>query len=346
MAMTSTPDWAALERRGRRSRTGFLAAVLAFLTVLTLPLVVPYLWLLVKSFTAQGDAMALPLLWRSAGIAVLGLAAAIALTLASARLPKLAWPALGLLIAGLLAVLIVPHLTLENYRFLWTRDIEGTGARADMMPSIWHAMATSLAFALGQTVIVTVTAAPAAYALSRFAFTGRETALRGLLILHAFPALALTVAVFVQLWIMGLLNSIWGVMLVMSALELPFTIFVLKSFFDAAPWDTEMSAVTDGATRFQAFRMIVLPQVRPGLIAVATFAFLRGWEEYIFVQTLLLDNETLTMSLYLFFVAQDSMGADYGLIAAVGVIYLLPVLVLYIFTQKYITQMNFGGIKG
>lgn len=346
MAMISTPDWAALERRGLLGRFGFLSAVLVFLTVLTLPLVIPYLWLLVKSFTAEGDPMAMSVLWRSAGIAVLGYAGAVGLTLVSGRAPAQAWAVLGLVLAGLLALLVVPHLTLENYRFLWTRDIEATGARSDMMPSIWEAMATSLAFALGQTIIVTVTAAPAAYALSRFAFVGRETALRGLLILHAFPALALTVAVFVQLWFMGLLNSIWGVMLVMSALELPFTIFVLKSFFDAAPWDTEMSAVTDGATRFQAFRMIVLPQVLPGLIAVATFAFLRGWEEYVFVQTLLLDNETLTMSLYLFFVAQDSMGADYGLIAAVGVIYLLPVLVLYIFTQKYITQMNFGGIKG
>ncbi|EGP55125.1 YcjP [Agrobacterium tumefaciens F2] len=54
----------------------------------------------------------------------------------------------------------------------------------------------------------------------------------------------------------------------------------------------------------------------------------------------------MTMSLYLFFVAQDSVGVNYGMIAAVGIIYLLPVLIIYIFTQKYITQMSFGGIKG
>ncbi|MNS98401.1 Inner membrane ABC transporter permease protein YcjP [compost metagenome] len=107
-----------------------------------------------------------------------------------------------------------------------------------------------------------------------------------------------------------------------------------------------MSAVTDGATRFQAFRMVVLPQVRSGLIAVATFTFLRGWEEYVFVQTLLIEKSQMTMSLYLFFVAQDSAGVNYGMIAAVGIIYLLPVLIIYIFTQKYITQMSFGGIKG
>jgi len=107
-----------------------------------------------------------------------------------------------------------------------------------------------------------------------------------------------------------------------------------------------MSAVTDGATRFQAFRMVVLPQVRGGLIAVATFTFLRGWEEYVFVQTLLIEKSQMTMSLYLFFVAQDSVGVNFGMIAAVGVVYLLPVLIIYVFTQKYITQMNIGGIKG
>ncbi len=72
---------------------------------------------------------------------------------------------------------------------------------------------------------------------------------------------------------MGLLNHLFGVVMVMSALELPYAIFVLKGFFDAVPWDIEMSAVTDGATRFQAFRMVVLPQVRSGLIAIATFTF-------------------------------------------------------------------------
>lgn len=342
-------NWPALERRGRLNRIGFISGILLFLTIVSVPVILPYLWLIIKSFTPENDLIGHQVLWRSAGIAAIAYSGAIMLALWPEKLGSPRFFAIGLIgFVGVLTIIyILPWLTLNNYRFLWNRDVENSGVtRLDLMPSVWQAMRTSAIFALAQTVIVTLVAAPAAYALSRFSFAGRENFLRGLLLLHAFPALALTVAMFVQLFYMGLLNNLFGVIMVMSALELPFAIFILKSFFDAVPWDTEMSAVTDGATRFQAFRMVVLPQVKAGLIAVATFTFLRGWEEYVFVKTLLIDSKNLTMSLYLFFVSQDSMGADYGLIAAVGVIYLLPVFILYLFTQKYITQMNFGGIKG
>lgn len=353
--MTSTtpiPNWEHLARRAFWNRTGFMAAIIGFLTVISLPIILPYLWLLAISLTKSGSPESTIVLSRVTGIAALAYVGMIAIAIVARRQANIVYLRLGLagIILLLLAIVVLPLLTLENYRFLWNPDLTGQSERAtsrlNMMPSIWSAMGNSLAFAIAQTVIVTLVAAPAAYALSRFAFVGRESFLRGLLLLHAFPALALTVAIFIQMYWMGLLNSLTGVVMVMSALELPFAIFVLKGFFDAVPWDIEMSAVTDGASRFQAFRMVVLPQVLGGLIAVATFTFLRGWEEYIFVQTLLISKTSLTMSLYLFFVAEDHMGVDYSLIAAVGIIYVLPVLALYIFTQKYLTQMSFGGIKG
>jgi len=102
----------------------------------------------------------------------------------------------------------------------------------------------------------------------------------------------------------------------------------------------------DGATRRQAFRLVVLPQVRVGLIAVAVFAFIRAWEEYIFVRTMLIENKNWVMSLYLFWVSDDIMGVDYGIVAAVCVFYVLPSLLLYVFCQKYLTQMTIGGIRG
>ena len=164
--------------------------------------------------------------------------------------------------------------------------------------------------------------------------------------LHAFPAMTLIIPIFLMLHWIGLLDTILGVMLVLAAIELPFYVFVMKGFFDGVPWDIEMSAMTDGATRRQAFRLVVLPQVRVGLIAVAVFAFIRAWEEYIFVRTFLIENTNWVMSLYLFWVADDVMGVDYGIVAAVAVFYVLPSLLLYVFCQKYLTQMTIGGIKG
>jgi len=133
---------------------------------------------------------------------------------------------------------------------------------------------------------------------------------------------------------------------VVATLELPFSIFIMKGFFDAVPWDIEMSAMTDGASRRQAFFQVVLPQVKVGMLAVGIFAFIKGWEEYVFVRTLLFEKSNWVMSLYLFWVAEDIMGVDYGVVAAVGVFYVMPSVLLYIFCQKFLVQMTIGGIKG
>ncbi len=161
-------------------------------------------------------------------------------------------------------------------------------------------------------VLVVTVSTLAGYYLSRFEFRGRAAYLKGLLVLHAFPAMTLIIPIFLLMYWIGLLDTLTGVILVIVALELPFAIFVMKGFFDAVPWDIEMSAMTDGASRRQAFFMVVLPQVKVGMIAVGVFAFLRGWEEYVFVRTLLFEKANWTMSLYLFWMYEDVMGTDYA----------------------------------
>jgi len=154
------------------------------------------------------------------------------------------------------------------------------------------------------------------------------------------------VPMFLMLYWIGLLDTLLGVILVLVAFELPFAIFIMKGFFDAVPWDIEMSALTDGASRRQAFLRVVLPQVKNGIIAIAVFSFIRGWEEYIFVFTFLIRNTNWTMSLYMYFVRDDMMGVDYGVVSAVGVFYLVPSLLLYAVAQKYLSQITLGGVKG
>jgi inositol-phosphate transport system permease protein len=252
--------------------------------------------------------------------------------------------------AALLVALIGGRLHLANFRFLaradFVEELRSKATSGAQFPSVWKAFFNSLALAVSQTVIILAVASLAGYYISRFAFRGRNAFLQGLLVLHAFPAMTLIIPIFLILYWGHLLDTITGVMLVLATIELPFYVFVLKGFFDAVPWDIEMSAMTDGASRRQAFRLVVLPQVRVGLIAVAVFAFIRAWEEYIFVRTLLIENTNWVMSLYLFWVADDIMGVDYGIVAAVSVFYVLPSLLLYVFCQKYLTQMTIGGIRG
>jgi inositol-phosphate transport system permease protein len=326
--------------------------VLAFLVVVSVPIILPYFWMVVIAFTARTGGVSSDVLWTACAVIVpaVFLYSIVHMMVASRTLRLGAGLVIVVTAGALLADLIGSRLHLDNFRFLthsdFVEELRSKATSGAQFPSVWTAFFNSLALALSQTAIILTVASLAGYYISRFAFRGRNAFLQGLLVLHAFPAMTLIIPIFLMLYWMGLLDTIVGVMLVLAAIELPFYVFVMKGFFDGVPWDIEMSAMTDGATRRQAFRLVVLPQVRVGLIAVGVFAFIRAWEEYIFVRTFLIENKNWVMSLYLFWVSDDVMGVDYGIVAAVAVFYVLPSLLLYVFCQKYLTQMTIGGIKG
>lgn len=345
-------DWFSLARRARTRRVAGQSALLAFLLVVSVPIILPYFWMVVISFTARSGGVSTSVLWTACAVMVPAVLiySAIHLMTRSRRLRAVAGIVLAAITVLLLAALVGGQLHFANYRFLWdpnvVEEIRSKATAGGQFPSVWIAFRNSLALAISQTLIILTVASLAGYYISRFAFRGREAFLQGMLVLHAFPAMTLIIPIFLILHWVGLLDTIAGVMLVLATIELPFYVFVMKGFFDGVPWDIEMSAMTDGATRRQAFRLVVLPQVRVGLIAVAVFAFIRAWEEYIFVRTMLIENTHWVMSLYLFWVSDDIMGVDYGIVAAVSVFYVLPSLLLYVFCQRYLTQMTIGGIRG
>jgi inositol-phosphate transport system permease protein len=349
---TGRPDWSALARRARTRRVAGQSALLAFLLAVSVPIILPYFWMVVISFTARTGGVSNDVLWTTCAVIVPAVLiySVVHLFAPSPRVRAIAAVTLVVGAGALLASLVGGQLHLANYRFLWNpnivEEIRTKATAGGQFPSVWIAFRNSLVLALSQTVIILTVASLAGYYISRFAFRGREAFLQGMLVLHAFPAMTLIIPIFLILHWTHLLDTIAGVMLVLATIELPFYVFVLKGFFDAVPWDIEMSAMTDGATRRQAFRLVVLPQVKVGLIAVAVFAFIRAWEEYIFVRTMLIENTNWVMSLYLFWVSDDIMGVDYGIVAAVSVFYVLPSLLLYVFCQKYLTQMTIGGIRG
>jgi inositol-phosphate transport system permease protein len=348
-------DWDRMVARARWSRRARISAIYAFLIAVSLPVILPYFWLVTIAFSAKTGVAETLVLWRSVLLLVPALLAFWIWSLVARTMRQMAIGSVVIVVAALVPflVLVGPELHLGNFIFLWetnfadvVRSNTGKVTGGVDFPSIWLAFANSLYLASGQTLIVATVASLAGYYLSRFHFPGRGAMLRSLLVLHAFPVLTLIVPLFLILNYAGLLDTLIGVILVLVGLELPFAIFIMKGFFDAVPWDIEMSALTDGASRRQAFVQVVLPQVRNGLIAISVFSFIRGWEEYIFVFTFLIKNTNWTMSLYMFFVRDDVMGADFGVVSAVGVFYLVPSLVMYIAAQKYLMQMSVGGIKG
>ena len=341
--------------RARSLRRTKAIALYAFLIAVSLPIILPYFWLMTIAVSARAGVAETFVLWRSLAVLV-PVVIVFWLTAMLARNRHQLWlglTAIALVAAAAFALLVGPDLHLRNFIFLVEPDFAsvvrsrvGAVHGAIQFPSVWQAFGNSLLIAGSQTVIVLTVASLAAYYLSRFQFPARAAMLRSLLVLHAFPVLTLIVPMFLMLYWIGLLDTLLGVILVLVAFELPFAIFIMKGFFDAVPWDIEMSALTDGASRRQAFLRVVLPQVRNGLLAVAVFTFIRGWEEYIFVFTFLIRNTNWTMSLYMYYVRDDVMGVDYGVVSAVGVFYLVPSLILYLAAQRYLLQMSIGGVKG
>jgi len=351
IARPAAQDWPRLVARARVRRRAVTIFLYAVLILGSLPIVVPYLWLFTVALSGRTGA-GTTVLWLTLAILMPALVAALVLRIAFEDERRRRRFELALAAVTLIALAFVtgPYLHTDNFRFLWITDIanqlkgeSGTGSR---YPSVWTAFGNSLFIALTQMVLVVSVSTMAGYYLSRFDFAGRAGYLKGLLVLHAFPAMTLIIPIFLLTYWVGLLDTLTGVILVVVALELPFAIFVMKGFFDAVPWDIEMSGMVDGASRRQAFFMLILPQVKVGMLAIGVFAFLRGWEEYVFVRTLLFKNTNWTMSLYLFWMNEDVMGTDYAMVSAIGVFYVLPSVVLYTICQKYLTQMSIGGIKG
>ena len=342
-------DWVKLAQRSRLGRRLRLSALSVFLVAVSIPIAVPYIWMVMIAFTARRGMAETGTLWPALVVILVGLGI-YGVAMLWLRRERLAI-VMGVLTAFLLGLILLGQdLHLQNFRFMVNAniidDLDGQGTVGERYPWVWEAFANSLLLASTQTVIVVTVSTLAAYYLSRFSFRGRNTFLQSLLVLQAFPAITLVIPIFLIVFWVGLLNTLYAPILVLTALELPFFIFIMKGFFDAVPWDIEMSAMTDGASRREAFWMVVLPQVRVGMIAIGVFAFIKGWEEYVFVNGLRTGESYWVMSTYLYYVREDVMGVDYGMVAAVAVLYVLPALILYLFCQKYLTQMTLGGVKG
>lgn len=230
--------------------------------------------------------------------------------------------------------------TLANWRFLWDPSV------LQNMPSIWRITLNTLAFALLVTVIEVGIAAATGYALSRLHFPGRKWFLSLTLILHAFPSVTLLIAIFYVLNALKLYDTLLGVILVKASLELPLGTWIMKGFFDNVSWDIEMAALIDGCSRFRTWWQVILPNIKPGIAALSIFSFLSGWSEFLLPYIFLTSFNNWTLSVLIKRLIGDFRFVDYGLLTAVGLFYIIPVLFFFIFTQEYLLNIYTGGVKG
>jgi ABC-type glycerol-3-phosphate transport system permease component len=161
-----------------------------------------------------------------------------------------------------------------------------------------------------------------------------------------FAPIMIIVPFFILMRGYGLTNSHIGLVLSYTTFALPFSMWLLRSFFQSIPLELEEAAMTDGASRPQAVLFVIVPLALPGVIAVSIFAFIVAWNDYIFTRVLITSNELKTLPVGV----SDLVNAtviDWGMILAGGVVITIPALVFFILIQRYlISGWGAGAVKG
>jgi len=204
----------------------------------------------------------------------------------------------------------------------------------------------SVIVSLGTAALVTIIAAAGGYAFSRFRFKGKLLIGFLLLLTQMFPLVMLIAPIFRLMTSIGLADSLTGLIVVYTAFNVPFAVFLMQSFFDGIPKDLEEAAMIDGCTRLMALRRIIFPLTLPGLGATLGFVFTAAWSELLFALMLINSNDQMTFAVGLLtFVSKFSV--DFGQMMAAGVLALLPACLFFAFIQRYLIQgLTAGAVKG
>lgn len=202
----------------------------------------------------------------------------------------------------------------------------------------------SLIVAVLHTAIVVAIASLAAYAYARIRFPGRNVIFAILLSTLFLPGMMFLIPNFVTIHRLGLLDNFAGVLLPSFAAVFP--VFFMRQFFQTIPREMEEAAEIDGASRFQTFAQIVLPLARPAIATLVIIQFLGSWNDFLWPLLVLKNRQLQTLQPGLR-TLQGAYTSEYGLMMAGAVIAALPVLLLYIFLQRYIVQsVATTGLKG
>jgi raffinose/stachyose/melibiose transport system permease protein len=221
----------------------------------------------------------------------------------------------------------------DNYRSILTSS------------SFWRQVGNSALIATLTTVLVVVTGAHAAFALSRIEFRGREGLYTLFTVGLLFPVAVATLPLYVLLERLDLLDSALGVALPQAAFGLPVTIIILRPFMRAVPGELEDAAAIDGCTRLGFFWRVLLPLCRPGLATVSIYAFITSWNAFLLPMLVLTDRDMWTLPLGVSDYASQYT-EDTAPILAFTALSMVPALALFVLAERRIVQGLTGALKG
>jgi trehalose/maltose transport system permease protein len=228
--------------------------------------------------------------------------------------------------------------TLNNYQLVFSNG------------NFVRALANSTVVAISVTVLSLVIGVLGSYALGRFRFPGRLPVMYLILSMTMFPQIAVLGALFQRVSQFGLYNQLPALIITYLIFTLPFTVWVLTSFFEQMPKDLEEAAYVDGCTPIQTMYMVMLPLVAPGLVTTGLLAFIGAWNEFLFALSFIQTPDKMTVPLALVNFATSTAGGfeiPWGQIQAATVVVTVPLIVLtLIFQRRILAGLTAGAVKG
>ena len=233
--------------------------------------------------------------------------------------------------------------TLSNFVSVFLRvGVEGGQAEATGFGLYFF---NSLFIGGTSVLLALIIGTAAAYGFSRFPLRGNDTYLFMILTTRMMPPIIAIIPIFVLFRIFGLSGTYVGIIALYTAFNLPFSIWMVKSFFDDLDRDIEDAARMDGSGEWRVFRKICLPQVYAGLAATFVFAVILTWNEFVFA-LLLTGTQTRTVPVQIVRTIGGAMGVDWGLLSALETLFIIPVvLVTFALQNQLLRGVTFGTIR-
>ena len=223
--------------------------------------------------------------------------------------------------------------TLESYKRIWTDYPFG------------RYILNSVIVVSGATVISLLMSSLAGYGASRFKFPGRAIFLTFLLVTQMFPSIMLLIPYFKLMKTLGLVDSYMGLTLAYISFTIPLCSWLMLGYFESIPKELDAAASIDGASRFRTFWQIVMPLALPGVAATAIYAFIVGWNEYIFALVLTTSENMKTVPIGI-----GELVGQYRIawndMMAISLVVSIPLTILFLFLQKYlVSSLTAGAVK-
>ena len=311
---TSTTIW---EKLGFRKASGVSEAgwgQTLFVAIISFIYFLPVLLIIITSFKLQNEALAVP--------------------------PKIFPTSLF----GLIPDDYTFSPTLENYASVFSRAMTAGAAAQDT--GFDRYFFNSIVIASVSVFLALVIGTLAAFGFSRYPLKGNDTYLFVILTTRMLPAIVVIIPIILMFRVAGLSGSYLGIIMLYTAFNLPFTIWMMKSFFDELALDVEDAARIDGSSDVRVFFKIALPQVVAGLAATFVFGLILTWNEFLFALLLTgVDTRTVPVAMNQA-VAGGGIGVLWGLLAAIETLFLIPVFLVTFFLQNHLLRgVTFGTVK-